>query len=143
MVLVIFFFLLLVINDSYSLKKNITTTDPRHLLVSHNRGKDDDNKRQVAVCVGGQVARWFPHQLRSGLIDANPQFNFHLFFNIQYPDSANETIYNTDQSTSFLTSYGKKSKEDINRVASALFHVWNSCAMDSCWIVEHVVCCTL
>jgi hypothetical protein len=37
----------------------------------------------IAVCVSGQVARWQPYHLVQSLLQANPRYRFHFFFNIQ------------------------------------------------------------
>lgn len=59
---------------------------------------------EVAVCISGQVARWQPHHLVKGLLKANPQFRFYLFFNIQAHKNHSEIVYNTDPENVFQQS---------------------------------------
>lgn len=65
----------------------------------------DDNEGDIAVCVSGQVARWQPFHLVNGLLNANPRFRFHIFFNIQSQPNRSDIVYNTDQNNVFDPGY--------------------------------------
>src|SRR5262245_14878944 len=56
---------------------------------------------RVAVCVSGQLARWFPEHHANGLIAPNPDIDFSVFANIQQHTRTHSWIYNTDSHIAF------------------------------------------
>ena len=58
-------------------------------------------QQSVAVCIGGQVGRAMPVYLRIGLIEANKNFFFYLFYNLQNSD---RLIFNTNSKLSYQPS---------------------------------------
>lgn len=59
---------------------------------------------KIAVCVGGQLARWLPEHIVNGLILSNPQYTFNTFVNIQFRTQRHPIVYNTDSHLTFHPS---------------------------------------
>lgn len=74
---------------------------PRWLVLVCILAVQTSSSYHVAVCVSGQLARWFPQHLSKGLITANPDIQFSIFTNIQYHTRKSPWIYNTDGHLAF------------------------------------------
>lgn len=68
-----------------------------HICVSSDYIKPDN----VAVCVSGQLSRFLPEYIASGLIKPNPSIYFLLFLNMQYKFGSASGLYSTDSHLSF------------------------------------------
>lgn len=69
----------------------------------------EKERHKVAVCVGGQVERWLPRYLFDDMILPNPEFDFHLFYNLQqsnfyHSSQESHVIYNTDVNFTYFPS---------------------------------------
>ena len=72
-------------------------------LISINAIEGEKNRvKKIAVCIGGQAARWQPQHLLDGLIFPNLKDNYHFFMfsNIQH----SQVVFNTDTSNTFSPS---------------------------------------
>ncbi len=53
----------------------------------------DTTSTYVAVCISGQTGRMMPRFLAKNLFESNPNFKFHLFYNLN--PSGSDVVYNT------------------------------------------------
>lgn len=69
-----------------------------------------DSSNTIAVCIGGQIARWQPQHLFDGLFSPPTQqaFQFFLFFNMQIHSDSDPIVFNTDINNTFEPSFMSK-----------------------------------
>jgi hypothetical protein len=82
---------------------------------------------KVAVCVCGQLARWFPEYLVSAILSSNPSFQFYIFVNLQYHTAKHPFIYNSDSHITFHpTNTSSYKLGELLDYVTSLYHLPNS-----------------
>jgi hypothetical protein len=88
----------------------------------------DVSSSQIAICVSGQISRWLPVHLLSGVIQANSDHFFHLFINLQYHlNDDMSSVFTTNSALSFESTPVSKMKSiDLLNYIHSLYSTKNS-----------------
>ena len=79
-------------------------------------------KKNIGVCIGGQIGRLMPHFLNKDLVQANSQYFFHIFYNL---DDGKRVVFNTGDGYS-PTKYYSMTKDQIKKELTKTYSNKNS-----------------
>ena len=83
-----------------------------------------EHERIIAVCISGQPGRMLPELILSGLIHANINIQFHIYFNLQHSSPIFTNKHAVNEAS--LSKYHNMSTGDISASLHALFRTINS-----------------
>jgi hypothetical protein len=88
----------------------------------------DVSSTQIAICVSGQISRWLPEYLLTGVIQANKDHVFHLFINLQYHLTDDiSSVFTTSSALSFEpTPVNKMKSIELLNYIHSLYSTKNS-----------------
>lgn len=92
-------------------------------------------KKQIAVCVCGQIGRWQPQFLLDGLIlPNNHAFDFHIFFILQVNNGTTHAVHSTGDK---MFASSKLASFSSDHVIRYIHHMFNSSKVDLHYVHRH------
>ena len=87
-----------------------------------------EHERLIAVCISGQPGRMLPELMLSGLVNANINILFHVYFNLQHSSTVFTNKHAVNEAS--LSKYHNMSTDAIKQSLQQLFRTVNSKVME-------------